>query len=103
MSKIKSFLLNTLCVTMLLSLGTNVSAAETRSVVIQCPSCNKGSLYIYTSRSYEHDEAFPCSHGLSGTDIYKVYEVTTRKSYNNCSYSTSSSYEDHVFSSCKGR
>lgn len=102
MRKLRTILTAILCVTMLLSLAAVASATETRAVVLQCPSCSTGSVYTYTSRAYEHDEYFPCSHGLSGSDIYKVYEVTVRGSCNNCSYSTSDSYEDHVFSYCNG-
>lgn len=80
-----------------------VYAEQSRIRVYQCPECLEGAVYdLPDIRKYEHDETFPCSHGLSGVDVYAVYEVTVRKSCNRCSYEYNYSYEDHVLTSCKG-
>ena len=62
-----------------------------------CQNCGTGSVRTYTSREYEHDEKFACSHGVSnGYDVYSVYEVTERSSCNNCSYSSERTWHEHV-------
>ena len=70
MRKIRKNLTGLICSTLLLSTATTAFAADTRAVVVHCPNSSTGTVYTYTSRSYEHDEVFPCSHGLTGTDTY---------------------------------
>ena len=73
--------------------------ADGRAVATRCPKCYSGVVSKRTQRSYKHDETFNCQHGKK-YDLYAVYEVTTIESCNQCGYSSTSSYEDHVFKGC---
>lgn len=85
------------------SLLTMPAFAAPRVPAYSCPSCNAGNVEEHIKRVYQHDESFPCSHGYkNGNDIYEVYEVEERRECDNCSYSDSSKYEDHVLKSCYG-
>lgn len=92
-----------LSIAMLLSLATPAFAAEARTVVYQCTNCTSGTVYQHTSRVYQHDETFPCSHGGRGKDTYAVYEVKITEKCNSCPYSYSYSYEDHVLKYCPAK
>lgn len=89
-----------ICMAMLFSLTMPALAVEERAAVRQCPNCSTGTATQHTTRVYQHDETFNCSHGGSGKDTYAVYEVTIIESCNSCSYRYSYSYEDHVLKYC---
>ena len=66
-----------------------------------CEHCGKGTITTTTTRSYTHDERFPCTHGTHSWDVYAVYEVKTIEQCNFCGYSaTVESYEEHVYKNC---
>ena len=70
--------------------------AQERGLVRNCPKCTSGTVSIYTTRTYEHDEIFPCTHGYS-KDYYAVYEIKTTKSCDSCDYYETSKTAEHVF------
>lgn len=67
----------------------------------RCPMCNAMFRYI-TTRTYAHDESFPCTHGKTGMDYYKVYEVKEYGVCDNCDYVYSYECDEHVFYLCAG-
>lgn len=100
MNALKKLTTSLVCVAMLLLLAVPALAAEVRTVVRQCPNCTSGTVSQHTTRVYQHDETFPCSHGGSGKDTYAVYEVKITESCDSCSYRYNNSYEDHVLKYC---
>lgn len=86
------------CILVVCNSGVLASAVG----VVHCGMCAVGSVYVKTTRTYAHDESFPCEHGKEGSDYYKVYEVVTKEKCDSCSYSRESHCEDHVFSYCGG-
>lgn len=100
MKALRKFITCFVCIAMLLSLAMPAFAAETRAVVRQYPNCTTGTAYQHTTRVYQHDETFSCSHGGNGKDTYAVYEVKITESCDSCSYRYSYSYEDHVLKYC---
>ena len=68
-----------------------------------CTKCQYGTVHTYTTRKYEHDEKFTCTHGGNGYDAYKVYEVTVRNSCDTCAYSDTGSYHVHELSACPAK
>ena len=77
-------------------------ASNPRGAVIACGECGRGTITTAISRSYEHNETFPCSHHDHGTDTYKVYEVIERMNCDSCAFSSTSKYEDHILYICSG-
>lgn len=76
-------------------------SAETYAVTRTCPNCKTGVCEQRTTRTYEHDERFPCTHGTAKYDLYAVYEVKTYETCVDCGYyKVLSSYEDHVYKKC---
>lgn len=103
MKSLKKFIACFVCIVMLLALGVPTFAAEPRTFVRECTKCESGTVYQHTSRVYQHDEIFPCSHGGRGNDTYAVYEVKVVESCDSCSYRYSNSYEDHILKNCPAK
>lgn len=57
------------------SLISSVSASEARMPFVKCPSCG-GMAFETRTRTYAHDETFPCKHGKSGVDYYHAIRST---------------------------
>lgn len=83
---------------------TTVQDESTQPYALRCNICY-GVLKSSTTRTYEHDERFTCTHYLNSTgkDTYKVYEVRTTTKCTACGHVSTSSYEDHVLISCTGK
>ena len=103
MKTLKKLMTCFICMAMLFSLAIPAFAAEPRVAVRKCFECTTGNVYQYTSRAYQHDETFPCSHGGNGKDTYAVYEVTISENCDRCTYSYSYTYEDHVLKYCPAK
>ena len=101
---LKRCLMRMLVVLMLLSLAAPAFAVEVEpyGVVRRCTKCMTGTVSMYESRRYAHDEYFPCSHGRAGNDVYAVYEVIIRESCDTCDYSSERKHDEHVFKRCEG-
>lgn len=100
MRKIRNVVAGILCIMLLITSAVTVNAASPYAVVVQCTECATGTVYKTTTRTYQHNEKFTCSHGGTGKDTYAVYKVTVIEDCNSCSYSTTYSYEDHVLTYC---
>lgn len=94
----------------LLCLGTTpVSASENASkevqprvAVVQCPKCSGTiqKVVATSTRTYEHEEAFSCTHGKK-YDIYKVYSIKKYAKCYDCGYLLKlSETDEHVYSRC---
>ena len=90
-----------LCCLVAFSLMAPVFAVESAPAKRNCMVCGT-SFNLFTTRTYEHDETFPCSHGKTGRDRYAVYEVKENGTCGGCGYVYSNTTEDHVFVRCNG-
>lgn len=77
-------------------------AAEPRAQAGFCPNCGQTMTKVSSTRTYEHDESFPCTHHPNGKDYYKVYEIVIKWHCGSCGYNLNSTTEDHVFDHCSG-
>ena len=102
MKRTKNIATSIICSMMLITSAISAVAATPYAVGTPCMECRVGNVTMTTSRVYEHDERFPCAPTGDGYDWYAAYEVTVRESCDNCSYSTSRVYTDHVFLYCNG-
>lgn len=87
-----------------LGLGMLLLAGSSGSVqrvpVSYCPNCYQNTLTKVTTRNYEHDEKFPCTHGNAKWDLYSVYSVKVTDHCSNCGYSKTSNTEEHIYKKC---
>ena len=102
MKKFLSLVFALLILTTCVCIPAFATEVEPYAVTRHCTECAAGTVTMYESRRYEHDETFPCDHYARGEDVYAVYEVTIRESCDSCSYSSEYSYEDHVLRYCRG-
>ena len=100
MKKLKNIVTGLLCMMLLVLSVGSVSAVTPYAASYPCQQCGSGSVYTSISRTYQHDEKFPCRHGSSGKDTYAVYEVVEREDCDSCSYRVTKTYEDHILKSC---
>lgn len=81
----------------------NASDIQPKGPLAYCSKCKTTTNHVYsTTRTYEHDETFPCTHGKT-IDRYKVYKVKTVLKCTQCGGTTQvvDEYEDHVFVGCE--
>lgn len=100
MRKTKRIVTSVLCSMILITSVLSASAASPYVVGRLCTACRVGNVSMTTTRVYQHDESFPCTHSGAGYDVFEVYEITVRENCDNCSYGTTYSYEDHVLKYC---
>lgn len=60
--------------------------SEPYTNVYSCPSCERGDMSRHTSRTYDHTDDQPCSHGKKGVDAYPVYKILEEDICDSCGY-----------------
>ena len=91
------------CFLMTLSLLLSFASALERIPTCRiCPVCGT-SVLVSVSRTYAHDETFPCSHEKEGVDIYHVYEYKETGTCPDCGCSMNYQNVEHEFFMCNGR